>query len=126
LKKYLIRLIGFNLIFLLLGAILFGTVLKDYYNPVFPIILVFFLLFSLLTHFLHVRYGQKSFQSFARTHMIVTLLRLFVYSAVIIVYLILRGDRVAGFVIFVGVLYILYAIIEATSLTRKFTDQQNR
>jgi len=57
--------------------------------------------------------------------MIVTLLRLFVYSAVIIVYLILRGDRVAGFVIFVGVLYILYAIIEATSLTRKFTDQQN-
>jgi O-antigen/teichoic acid export membrane protein len=124
LKKFLIRLLGFNLIFLLLGAILFGTVLKDHYNPVFPIILVFFLIFSLLTHFLHVRYGEKSFQSFARTHMIVTLLRLFVYSAVIILYLIFSGDRVAGFVIFVAVLYILYAIMEATSLSRKSLDQQ--
>jgi hypothetical protein len=56
--------------------------------------------------------------------MIVTLLRLFVYSAVIILYLIFSGDRVAGFVIFVAVLYILYAIMEATSLSRKSLDQQ--
>ena len=52
--------------------------------------------------------------------MIVTLMRLFVYSTVVILYLVLNGDGVAGFVIFIGVLYILYAILESTALTRKF------
>lgn len=122
-KKYLLRITGINLMILLLCVVLFGTVFKDFYNPVFPYILVFFFLFSLFTHYLHLKFGQKSFQSFSRTHMIVTLLRLFVYSAVVILYLVLNRDQVAGFVIFVGVLYILYAILEATSLTRKFPEK---
>ena len=119
-KKYLIRLTGINLIVIGLGAVLFGTVFKAYYNPIFPYILVFFFLFSLFTHYLHLKYGQNSFQSFSRTHMIVTLMRLFVYSTVVILYLVLNGGGVAGFVIFIGVLYILYAILESTALTRKF------
>lgn len=119
-KKYLIRLTGINLIVIGLGAVLFGTVFKSYYNPIFPFILVFFFLFSLFTHYLHLKYGQNSFQSFSKTHMIVTLMRLFVYSTVVILYLVLNGEGVAGFVIFIGVLYILYAILESTALTRKF------
>ena len=50
--------------------------------------------------------------------MIFTILRLFVYSAVIIGYLIFNQEEVVSFVAVVVVLYIIYTFVETWELTR--------
>jgi O-antigen/teichoic acid export membrane protein len=116
-NKFLLKITGVTLILAIIGSILFYYFFEDYYLPVFPYLLLFFYSFSILTHAVQVLPAKNSFSKFARIHMVVTLLRLFVFSAIIILYLIFLKEKVASFVVVVVILYIVYTFLETRELT---------
>lgn len=117
-KEFLLKITGATLILVIIGGILFYYLFDRYFLQVFPYLLLFFFLFTILTHALQIGPARNNFSKFARIHMIVTLLRLFVFSAIIILYLIFLREKVASFIVVVVILYIVYTFIETRELTR--------
>lgn len=120
-KEFLLKITGTTLILVIIGGILFHYFFDRYYLQVFPYLLLFFYLFTILTHAVQIAPARNSFSKFARMHMVITLLRLFVFSAIIILYLIFFTEKVASFVVVVAILYIVYTFLETKELTRKST-----
>lgn len=100
------------------GALIFTFLLKDYYFFLFPFVLIFFFLFTLGTHLWQVRHVKAGFSSFARSHMVVTFVRLFVFSAIIVLYLVFSRVNIISFTTVVVICYIAFTIFETTELTR--------
>jgi hypothetical protein len=120
-KEFLLKITGTTLILAIVGGIIFHYFFESYYLQIFPFLLLFFYSFTLLTHALQSAQAKNNFSKFARIHMVVTLLRLFVFSAIIILYLIFFREKVASFVVVVAILYIVYTFLETRELTRKLT-----
>lgn len=118
LRGFIGRSVALTLLLGLAGALIFAFVLKDYYFSLFPFILLFFFLFTLGTHLYQVRQAQTGFSSFARSHMVITLVRLFVFSAIIVLYLVFSKVNVISFTVVVVLFYIVFTIFETVELTR--------
>lgn len=125
-NEFLLKITGVTLIIAIIGSILFYSFFSEFYLPVFPYLLLFFYSFTILTHAVQISPAKNSFQKFARIHMIVTLLRLFVFSAVIILYLIFMKEKVASFIVVVVLLYIVYTFLETRELTRISAKNNNQ
>jgi hypothetical protein len=126
-KTYLVRLMLLTVLLAGTGSLLFLTVAKVHYFVLFPFVLIFFFLFSFSTHLYQLKYSGRNLAGFARSHMVVTLLRLVVYSAVVVLYFILSGEKAISFVVVIAVLYTSFTIFETRSLTRiiKAVDKQS-
>ena len=120
-KEFLLKITGATLILVIIGGILFHYFLNCYYLNVFPFLLLFFYSFTILTHAVQISPAKSSFSKFARIHFIITLLRLFVFSAIIILYLIFFREKVASFIVVVVILYIVYTFLETRELARDST-----
>jgi hypothetical protein len=118
-KSFLIRITAITILLALAGGILFTFFFEDSYTPVLLFLLIFFYLFTIISHAYQSSRIKSNFASFMRIHMIFTILRLFVYSAVIIVYLIFNQEKVISFVGVVVVLYIIYTFLETREMTRQ-------
>jgi hypothetical protein len=117
-KPFVIKVIVLTLLLALTGGLLFMYVFPSHYSPVFPYLLLFFFLFTLISHYFQFSRIKASFSSFARAHMVITIVRLFVFSAVIILYLILTRNNIVSFLVVTGVLYIAFTLLETRELTR--------
>jgi hypothetical protein len=117
-KEFLLKITGVTSILVIIGGILFHFFLSCYYLNVFPFLLLFFYSFTILTYAVQISPAKSSFSKFSRIHLIITLLRLFVFSAIIILYLIFFRENVASFIVVVVILYIVYTFIETRELTR--------
>lgn len=118
LRGFITRAAALTLLLGIAGILIFTIFLKDFYFPLFPFVLLFFFVFTLGTHLLQVRQAQAGFSSFARSHMVITLVRLFVFSAIIVLYLIFAKVNVISFTMVVVLFYIVFTIFEITELTR--------
>ncbi len=118
-KSFLKKITATTFLLAFVGGILFTFFFEDSFTPVFLFLLLFFYLFTIISHSYQSLRLKANFASFVRTHMIFTILRLFVYSAVIIVYLIFNQENVISFVAVVVVLYIVYTFLETRELTRQ-------
>lgn len=123
LRGFIIRAVALTLLLGTAGALVFTFLLSDHYFTLFPFVLLFFLLFTTGTHLLQVRQAQAGFSRFARSHMVITLVRLFVFSAVIVLYLVFAKVNVISFTVVIVLCYIVYTIFETTELTR-FTSRK--
>ena len=117
-KSFLLKISAITFLLALAGIILFRFFFENSFTPVLLFLLLFFYLFTIISHAYQSSRVKANFTSFARTHMIFTILRLFVYSAVIIGYLIFNQEEVVSFVAVVVVLYIIYTFVETWELTR--------
>lgn len=124
-KTFLTKVTLLTIVIAVLGALIFGFLVPEKYSAIFPLVLLFFYLFTIFTHYLQIRQAGDKFSKFARVNMIVSLARLLVYSAVIIVYLVMVKSNVATFIILVCVLYILYTFLETKELTRIMKNSVN-
>jgi len=117
-KSFLFKITGITFLLALAGGILFTYLFVEYYSPVLLFVLLFFYFYTIISHIYQSSRVKANFASFMRTHMIFTILRLFVYSAVIIVYLIFNQEKAISFIAVVVVLYTIYTFLETRELTR--------
>ncbi len=116
--RFLKQVLMLSMIVGALGAILFMTVLKAYYLPVFPVLLVFFAAMTVFFHIVLVRSLKKSPNKFSIVFMSLSAGKLFLMLLLIVVYLILRKDTVITFLAGTFLLYLVFTLFEVKTLLR--------
>ncbi len=117
-KSFLLKITAITFLLAIAGGIFFTFFFEESFTPVLLFLLLFFYLFTIVSHAYQSSRIKANFATFVRTHMIFTILRLFVYSAVIIGYLIFNQEKVISFVAVTVILYIIYTFLETRELTR--------
>lgn len=107
-----------SILLLICGWIFFHWILPGHFSMVYPLLLLLFYLFTLLSHNFQTKAIDKGFNRFAQTNMIITIVRLFFFSAVIVLYLIWVREQIAGFITATALLYIIFSFLETRELTR--------
>jgi len=118
LKKYIIRLLIFSLIISVVVFALYNTVLSKFYLPVFPFIILFFVLISLGSHYILLKAGKSRISKFSTSFMGITSLKLFLYLIFIVVYLIIDKSQALTFVLTFFIIYLLFTVFETSSLLK--------
>jgi len=106
------------------GAVLFLTLLKEHYLPVFPALLAFFALMTFVFHNVLERSFKKNPKKFTYTFMGMSAGKLFVTLMMIVIYLIFRRDTVIPFLAGTFLLYLLFTFFEVKTLLRMVQDKQ--
>jgi hypothetical protein len=116
-KRFLLRISFITFMLAAIGAIVFVLFAAEFYMPIFPLLLILLYGFTILSFYIQYNYLKKSFAQFTRVHMITTLLRLFVYSLILVLFLALSGENVASFMVVIATLYIVFSILETKELS---------
>ena len=116
LKKYIIRLLVFSAILSALSFGLFSFVLQQYYLPVFPYLIAFFIIISILVHVILLKASNFRIAKFSTFYMGSTTAKLFLYIIFLIIYVLVDKENAVPFLLTFFVLYFLYTIFETFSL----------
>ncbi len=117
-KKFLIKILIAVLFLTGIGGILFIFIVPEKYLPVLPWMLLFFALITVISHGYQFRLAKKDSARFVRSSMIISILRLFIYSFFAIVYFATSTENIAVFVVCLVVFYVVFTFIEVSDLTR--------
>lgn len=116
-KQYILKIILLTALLTFAGWVVFTYVLPQYYLPVFPFVLLFFLLFSVAIHAWQTHLSKSSMGKFTRSNMILTFLKLVFYSAFVIVYIATDRENAKIFTIVFMILYLIFTTFEVILLT---------
>ncbi len=123
-KRFVVRTLLLTLAVSVAGSVVFLLLLPRWYSPVMPFLLIFFFSFTILTFFFIIR--EDNLLKFTRFTIIITYLRLMVYTVVTLLCLLFTQAKAAGIVLTVGVLYLIYTFWETMVLSRVVRQKQNR
>lgn len=115
-KKYIQNLLIVISVVLIIAWLVFSKIIPQYYLPVFPFIILFFALVSVSIHAYQARLATKNTGKFTRSIMVITLLKLFVYSAVAVLYIAVDKVNAKIFIIEFMSLYLVFTVFEVFSL----------
>lgn len=117
-KRFVVNIFLISVILVIIGWVIFSMFIPQYYLPVFPFILMFFAFSSVAVHAYQLQLSKKDTARFTRSNMIITFLKLFLYSAVAIVYIAVDTQNAKIFVICFILLYIIFSVFEVLSLMK--------
>jgi hypothetical protein len=117
-KRFLSKIILTTAILALIGAVVFYFFIPQYYLSILPWLLLFFAVVTFLVHAWQINLALKDLTKVSRSSMIATMLRLFLYSAVAIVYFATHPQNAVVFVICLVILYVVFTYIEIIDLTQ--------
>lgn len=117
-KRFITNLILISVVLVLTGWLIFSQFIPQYYLPVFPFILIFFVVSSAAIYAYQLQLAKKDMAKFTRSNMIITFLKLFLYSAAAIVYIAVDTKNAKIFVIFFVLLYVIFTVFEVLSLLK--------
>jgi hypothetical protein len=112
LKKLIITTLSLAIIM----TIVFSVFLPSYYIPVLPLLLVFIFGFTFLSFLFLAKVEINNFGKFIRTMMAITVIRLFVYILITVLYAAFIKDGLFCFVIALGLFYLIFASLEVSEL----------
>jgi hypothetical protein len=123
-KSYLIKILLLTLVLAIGGAILFTFALPQYYLPVFPWVLLFFVVSSATIHKYQLHMAKLDMGKFTRGNMILTFVKLLLYSAFAIIYFAIDTENAKIFVAVFLAHYLIFAVFEVIALAG-LTKQKN-
>ncbi len=106
----------------IVSYLIFNQVPKEYYSPAWPFLLLFFVVGNIGLFLLYKRAKAKKLSSFTNFFMLATFLKLLVYLAVIIVYLLYNREEAVPFLLCFFSYYVIFTTIEVSAVTKK-SDQ---
>ena len=117
-KSYILRLSLIS-VFLLIGSIaLFLTVLKPWFNYIFPFVILYFLLFNSFQHFKLLKLSKGDPRIFHTNYMAWFGIKLFLNLSFVIVYVLLNRAQALSFVLFFAFCYVVYTAFEVITLSK--------
>lgn len=123
-KRFFIKSTILTLIIFLVGSILYSTVLKPFYIPVLPFVVLFFYLTTNLVHAYLLRIAGGSGSRFPSQYMAVSFLKMFFYLAGAIAYVIIDRVNAKPFIAVYLLLYVSFTIFEVVQFL-KVVKQKN-
>ena len=123
-KSFIAKLAGLTLIASLVGWLVFSLLLPQYYLPIFPWLMLFFFLFTLIIHAYQLNLSKKDFGKFTRSNMLITFVKLIVYSVLAVLYIALDKENALPFVICLFLLYLIFTFFEVVELSKISRSQK--
>lgn len=123
-KRFFIQSTSLTIIVLILGATVYSTLLKSFYNVILPILLIFFYVATNLVHALLLKIAVKSGSKFTSQYMAISFIKMFFYLALAVVYALLNREYAKIFLVNFLVLYAIYTTFEVMQFS-KFVRQKN-
>mgnify|MGYP004008905571 FL=1 len=117
-KRFIVKIIGVSLAITLIGWLVFSLFIPEYYIPILPFLLAFFLLVNIVIHLFQLRQAKKDLAKFTRSNMLLTFFKLVLYSVFAFVYIANDTENALVFVICLMLLYIIFTFFEVTELSR--------
>ncbi len=118
LKKFSIKLLIVALVMLAFGAIAFKFFLSVFYMPLMLWALPFFFLVTLGVHAYQLKMVKTNPAKFTRVSMVMTFVKLLIYSLFTIISLAISTQNAIAFVLVVMVLYVVFTVTEVTDLMK--------
>jgi uncharacterized membrane protein len=116
LLPFLKKMVIAALILAVLMIITFTYFLPSFYIPLLPFLLIFVFGFTCLSFVYLVKTAGNHFGKFIRKTMIVTVLRLFVYVLVTVLYALFIKENLLCFVTSLGIFYLVFNSLEVYEL----------
>ena len=113
---FLRRLIIFSVI---LSFVAFGAALilpRNYMTPVLPYLYLFFIAVTLISYYILIRAANLKFIRFLNYYLLLTVIKLFLFIAVLVIYLMLNKNDAVPFVLSFFLLYLCYTIFEVIEI----------
>jgi hypothetical protein len=127
-KPFVTKLTIITAVLALLSFIVFSFTSEKWTTNVWPFVLLFFFVSNGFLFWLFLRTHQKKLSKFANFFMLSTSLKLLVYLAIIIVYLIFNREDAPPFLLSFFIYYIAYTSFEVKSLikTQKQFEEESK
>ena len=116
LKKYISRLLIFAISIGIIFFVVFKYLLAQYYLPVFPFLIIFFTIISILIHYILLKASNFRIAKFSTFFMGSTTAKLFIYVIFLVIYVLVDKLNAVPFLLTFFVLYFLFTIFETFSL----------
>jgi hypothetical protein len=110
------RLVIFSLILGSVAAVLYFILPEKFITPTLPFLFPFFLAVTLISSYLLIRSSQKKFIKYLNVYLLTTVIRLFLYIAVMVTYILLNKNDILPFTISFFILYLFYTVFEVVWL----------
>ena len=104
----------------LIALVLFQTVLKEYYLPVFWILFGIITVFTAVFHYSVLRVSEKETSKFTPKFMMVSGIKMIIYLVIIVYYAFSFPEKARIFLISFFVLYLLYTVFEVLLIVNYF------
>ncbi len=117
-SKFLKGLSIFTLVILGVGAILFLTIFKKHFLNIFPFVLLFYYVSTLLLHRYMLKITRKDVSSFSFKFMMLSFLKMFIYIIFGVLYIVINEESAVVFLIVYLILYVAYAVFEVRSVMK--------
>ena len=119
-RNFIFREFVFATILGLIAFVLFQTILKDYYLPVFWILFGIITVFTAVFHYSVLLVSEKETSKFTSKFMIVSGIKMIIYLIIIVYYAFSFPDKARIFLISFFVLYLLYTVFEVILIVNYF------
>ncbi len=123
--KFIKGLTLYTFLILILGTILFLTVLKKYFLLILPFVLLFYYISTLVLHKFMLQISQKDISSFSFKFMILSLIKMFIYIIFGVLYIVIDEENAVIFLIVYLILYVAYAIYEVRSVMNLINESKS-
>lgn len=115
-SRFIKGLTSYTLIILGIGLLLFLSVLKSYFLPILPFVLLFYYVSTLVLHKFMLQISQKDISKFSFKFMILSLIKMFIYIIFGVLYIIFDEENAVIFLVVYLILYVAYAVYEVRSV----------
>jgi hypothetical protein len=125
LNKFIVNLLVFSII---LGAIAFTLSFflpENYFSPALPFLFPFFFAVTILVFGFLIKSSAKKFNRFVNRFMMATFLKLMIYMAVLVAYVLTHKYDAIPFILSFFILYIAFTFFEVIALLR-FTRSETK
>lgn len=118
LKRFVAKTVVLSAAIALIGWLAFSLFIPQYYLPVFPYLLIFFLVVAISVHAYQLNLAKKDMAKFTRSTMLVTFFKLVIYSIFTVVYIANDSENALVFVVALFFLYLVFSVVEVSEITR--------
>lgn len=114
----------YTAIILGVSTVLFLTVFKSYFLPIFPFVLLFYYLSTLGLHRYMLRIAKSDVSKFSFKFMMLSFLKMFIYIIFGVLYIIIDEESAVVFLMVYLALYVAYAVYEVRSVMSLINESQ--
>jgi len=115
-RKFVLTISILTFSIVLVGSLLFSMIIPEYYLNIFPFILLFFAITSIITHALQMHLLKKDFAKFTRNNMLITFAKLIVYAVFSIICILTYPQYAISIVVAIMMFYVIFTTTEVISL----------
>ena len=122
-KNYILKLGVLSFSMLVISVVMYLTILKPWFNYIFPFVILYFFLINSIQHFKLLKSSKGSPQVFHTNYMAWFGIKLFLNLAFVIVYVLLNRTQALSFVLFFAFCYVVFTVYEVIALTRTLRSE---